>query len=601
MKKSICLLLTACMVFSMTGCGKNGNTALEEQAGGQQIESQADDASVETPTGEGTDELDEEASSSEGDAAKADEQVGNEPEYIQPIVAKHSVYISRPYDWATAITARWSEVLLDKEEAKKWPNLARALANYSADANLSGQNVTDSMRELMIEDLQWIKTDAEGEDAFKFTEEEWPPTLSFEDNSDLKMARSDENAFSFMVDYYSYMGGAHPYYAYYGYNFDSETGKELDAADVVTDVSKLNTILYDKLFSEYKELDLDEGTVNDCLYGYVQEGYGHTWVLGMDGVTFYFNPYTLTSYAGGAQEIHILFSEYPDLFVEKYTKAPSEYVLYLGENGFFEADVDRDGDREKVSVWANDYYDEADYGAFEFDVMIDDQSYKFDDYYDGEKEAYYVHTKNGSYIYNWVYIYESQVACIYDLTSSKPVANENVFTGYTLCRGSDYGYEDYEHEIHMSYDTTYIEAFVNPNKVRMGQYTDALSTGSGMRTYHMSDDGMLVSDDEFMDVSYSWFDYFDEAEAGYKMGFEFTTKVDLKMDLLKPNGEVGKKEMKVPAGSKLSYLRTDGESIAEFRMEDGSVVRAKIQVGDWPQYISGVELEEALDGIVFAG
>ena len=47
--------------------------------------------------------------------------------------------------------------------------------------------------------------------------------------------------------------------------------------------------------------------------------------------------------------------------------------------------------------------------------------------------------------------------------------------------------------------------------------------------------------------------------------------------------------------------RSDGESYVDCKTKDGKYVRIVLDNSDWPIKINGIELEEAFDGIIFAG
>jgi hypothetical protein len=91
---------------------------------------------------------------------------------------------------------------------------------------------------------------------------------------------------------------------------------------------------------------------------------------------------------------------------------------------------------------------------------------------------------------------------------------------------------------------------------------------------------------------------------------DYPRTVTLKMDLTFPGVEYsagnleGKEtaEVTVKSGEVLRFWRTDRETYMDLKREDGSAVRCRLdQDQRWPFRINGVDIEEAFDGIMFAG
>ncbi len=135
--------------------------------------------------------------------------------------------------------------------------------------------------------------------------------------------RGDRNVFSFLDVDYSYLGGAHPYTAVHGVNFDTASGKQLSLQDVTADYNG---------FCQYVKTCLEEMSREEdgpMLFEWYEEDlqkffsgeYHLEWVMEQDGVTVYFNPYDLASYAEGALEVTVKFTEHPEFFKENYFPA----------------------------------------------------------------------------------------------------------------------------------------------------------------------------------------------------------------------------------------------------------------------------------------
>ena len=66
-----------------------------------------------------------------------------------------------------------------------------------------------------------------------------------------------------------------------------------------------------------------------------------------------------------------------------------------------------------------------------------------------------------------------------------------------------------------------------------------------------------------------------------------------------PYGELGGETLTIPAGTKVTLVRTDGASATDLRLPDGRVCR--VFVSDWPREIDGVAIWDCFDGVIFAG
>lgn len=78
----------------------------------------------------------------------------------------------------------------------------------------------------------------------------------------------------------------------------------------------------------------------------------------------------------------------------------------------------------------------------------------------------------------------------------------------------------------------------------------------------------------------------------------FTTKVELEMDLVDEDLNTGE-SLVLPIGTDIKYIRTDNASWADFRLDDGREVRARIVLDEFT--INDIEIMDALEGVAFAG
>ena len=85
------------------------------------------------------------------------------------------------------------------------------------------------------------------------------------------------------------------------------------------------------------------------------------------------------------------------------------------------------------------------------------------------------------------------------------------------------------------------------------------------------------------------------------VSFALTSRVPLTLEVVDVNsGELTGGTREVPAGTSFRFLRTNRVDTVDFILDDGTVVRVKVDA-EGSQTINGAELEEVFDGTIFAG
>ena len=165
---------------------------------------------------------------------------------------------------------------------------------------------------------------------------------AFEDNSDIYVRRADSLVVSLLEFGSSYMGGAHGMYGFTGKTFDTYTGKEMQLTDVFTSQTAMTDAIKQQLMFDYPKASF-QGSNGASMRNMVDQlaKEGHLfWTMDPRGVTFYFNPYILGSYAEGVFTTTLLYSERPQIFKHsEYTNDrlsvmndPEELLIdYCGE------------------------------------------------------------------------------------------------------------------------------------------------------------------------------------------------------------------------------------------------------------------------------
>lgn len=154
-------------------------------------------------------------------------------------------------------------------------------------------------------DLEWREEELKSID-----EEEFLP-LSYSYSSKVSdISYFDGNYFSFRQEDYDYQGGAHGMPIWTGFTFDLQTGARLSLTDIIGNSEEELKEIVTRYFAEYIS-QAPEAFWEDAL-DTVRENinFNSDFYLTENGITFYFSPYALASYAAGFQEVTISFDEF---------------------------------------------------------------------------------------------------------------------------------------------------------------------------------------------------------------------------------------------------------------------------------------------------
>ena len=199
--------------------------------------------------------------------------------------------------------------------------MTHALDSYSTKENQS----FDSTRRKMLGDAKKDRSTrlADGSTFFP----------AYQENGDIFVRRSDFRVVSFLEDGYSYLGGAHGLGGVVGKNYDVYTGKELKLTDVIKDKTQLAEAIKQQLMFDYPNSSFAQGGgtgMKETVDQLIRED-KMLWSLDPRGISFYFNPYLIGSYAEGIFTTTIFFSERPDLFVKN---AASDIIEWRGPQAY---------------------------------------------------------------------------------------------------------------------------------------------------------------------------------------------------------------------------------------------------------------------------
>ena len=237
------------------------------------------------------------------------------------------------------ITGHYPELM--KDNNYQWSGLMKSAALYNKD-------VEERFRAYAEECFEMAETLA-GEGVYDDMEN---PPLKAEIRDYIQ--RADTLAFSFMEhSACDLLAGQQLPDRRRGYNYSTQDGHRLLLAEVVKDTGAAGELAGDSLAEKYPrfekeirealaELFKEEQTKQAENAGQKPQAgqeqqekqtqqtkqdrqTGLSWVLGYEGVTFYFDQFQLPGIRG-TEKIYLSFSEHPEIFAEKYMQAPKAYA-----------------------------------------------------------------------------------------------------------------------------------------------------------------------------------------------------------------------------------------------------------------------------------
>ncbi|MGM9572509.1 MAG: DUF3298 domain-containing protein [bacterium] len=446
-------------------------------------------------------------------------------------------------------------IALDEEEAKAYPALAAAFQELNRQKKEEMLKRYDEAVEDIYDRLKYYPDGVTGS--------------SIEET--IMVRRADTSVVSLIFNGYSYTGGAHGMWYYWGENYDTKTGKKLALSDVVTDINVLPDLVKKQLdvfwsdVSFYEDLDLKK---------YFQESQNLSWVLDCNGLTFFFNPYDIAPYVAGMQTVTLTYKENPELIKEKYRVTASSYGVELACDNPFFYDFDGDGTVDKLLV-SGTHQEEAVFAGQSIQINDEDLAEKM---FVHKINPVFIHTVNGN---NYLYL-EYQLdegnrrLAVYDLSSGsarKVKEFDNLGIHYAAVASEE---EYYPNKA----------VLTNPDNFFLDTYTDLISSIIGYTGYSVGPDGLPAAKNGLYTFD-------------LPSRFSVTLEKKLKFDVIdKKSGKVtGTKTADV--GETVYYYRTDNKSFADFLLPDGSIGRVRIEVQGSDKTVNGLALEKVLSDVVF--
>ncbi len=222
------------------------------------------------------------------------------------------------------LRARWTGISVTGPVPFE-PNINKALDAYTANES---KNFAASSKK-MLSDAKLDHSERAKYGAAFFP--------AFEDNRDIYVRRADSLVVSLLESGSSYMGGAHGMYGFTGKTFDTYTGKEMQLTDIFASPTAMTDAIKQQLMFDYPKASFQASngsSMRNMVDQLAKDGHLF-WTMDPRGVTFYFNPYILGSYAEGVFTTTLLYSERPGIFKhDEYTKAitwrgPQAYCMEI--------------------------------------------------------------------------------------------------------------------------------------------------------------------------------------------------------------------------------------------------------------------------------
>ncbi len=307
MKKIISLIICGVLILSMAGCAKQEQPAAETAA----------ETAAEIKAEPVTEAAEDQSAEPETEPAKPESQVlAKIPEKIELIHPVTMTGYQGAQDSENRILyeIRWGSAALEEDEAERFPALDESLKKAYEE---SKETILDRRDQTVLTDPEIVNR--EGFEGFQISEEP-------------QIMRCDTAFTSVKQTIFEATGGAHPSTMILGYTYSTQDGSEVKLADIFTDENAVNDVLYERLKTDYKDVDFFDLANDIKRYRFTPgtDEYSYDWILGYDGVTFIFNQYSLAPYAWGIQTVTLGFKDYPELYFDGLDCYHGDFIKPLG-------------------------------------------------------------------------------------------------------------------------------------------------------------------------------------------------------------------------------------------------------------------------------
>lgn len=465
-----------------------------------------------------------------------------------------------------------NEVILSQAPKMKFTSVMEEITDKNSDATLI--TVECEKVEILGEDHQelskavseWSKNEYEqiideAYDMKDFVQEEYDG-LTDEQKKDFYpyssvsrfyLTRNDCGLLSIKEYGYSYMGGAHGNYGYFGTTFDASTGDILKIEDILTDergfFDKATEYCIEKISAEYAD-DVFSGLEDS-----IRDKFSNTeylpWYLNAAGINIVFNPYEIGPYAMGVVEVTLPYNEFGDYIDSKYTSNTNELVASIPKNEDI-SDILGIAPPAMVEVVVNEYeLCDVYYTNEEKTKIIESCSYYSD--------AYVIKRKDGN---------------VFLMVTVDHMSDDYATYMYNITDGTikEIGY----------LNDASVAGALNISNVQMNVALDVFGSYGGRMDYEINDAGEFVQSDELFQI---------RAYSDLVVVKDLPVFVDGKETIIEPG-----KKIKVIATNNIDkvYFECKEDGISgyfEYTKEEDS----------WEHFINGVTEYDYFEFLPYAG
>lgn len=375
-KKTLVYIILALAFILLAGCGKKDDDTAEAKENNKKQESQKkpEKKTITTEREGASDTKAEDEPFAVSDKILPEFDLIEEISYVNTYEDSYVVgMISRTY------------IYLNDKTKDEYPELSKALDKFN---KATKKDYASTLPDFTV--------NAQGYDDMMNDSFEDYYMADCRDIFDISVLRADQNFTSFVVKSDNYWGGAEAYNLYDCYNFNSETGEEIELSDVVKDTDSFVEAFKSSFKNKYgKDVDYDN-------IEYLN------WCLTPVGVNVYFNSDAKKYGDEEGKYVSVGFDEYPDALNGKYKSSGDDYVVPFEEGEIFSVDIDNDGKADEISFDTH-FPDGAELSDEREKYTITVNGKEYDDFQDTwffAWQPYYVHNADGNYIFAYLEGYE---------------------------------------------------------------------------------------------------------------------------------------------------------------------------------------------------
>ncbi len=445
-----------------------------------------------------------------------------------------------------AVDARWPAVLLAQQArtegaeipARRYPALSAALDALAEDLTAAHEEQYSRLHDL-----------AAGEQGAELY---W--------NTDVYIRRADSTVLSVLFRTDAYSGGVHPDYWFSSAAFDTDSGEQIPLSDVVTDMFALPGVLEELLLAQYPHTEFFD--LRATLESLTADG-GLVWTADTLGLTFWFSPYAISSYADGAQAVTVSYSDYPELFIPALYELPAQTATQLTA----QESVPVDGRTLRIDAPANEYgFIERYTLSFGGSTLTEEcWCFRLAPYLctlaDGSRMLLVVAESENDYTVMTLYALEG--GRLREVDAMEPTSLDSRMISETRWAQ---------------------DVLTDPSFFCADTRIQLLGTMSAEGVYALTRTGFRLLFEPLMVP--------DGRPLVSKTELEVTSVLD---------GET----LRVPAGSTFTPFSTDGESYMDLQLDDGRICRLELTraADEWNYRVkaNGLSVEDAFENILYAG